>query len=744
MIFGVTASSLTFIAYIICLASYYIYHKNNQENFLLLSRVAFYFASLLIFSSAAVLMWGIHTHHFEWQYVFSYSSKDMSTFYLTSSFWGGQEGTFLLWLALGSLYGAFIISKKLKDEALVMSFLVLVQAFIAVILIKKNPFAYVWDVFPNHLQAGEVPIDGRGLNPLLQNPWMIIHPPILFVGYSSTSILFAFAMAALVKKNYNNWVHSVFPYAVFVALALGTGIILGGYWAYTTLGWGGYWGWDPVENSSLIPWLISLAVIHTLLIQKKQGGLKKTNIFLALLAFVMVLYGSFLTRSGVLTDFSVHSFSESELNSYLIAFVVLFGGLAFLSYLYYTRGVVSDRVSGSLVTRESFMLFGILALILSAIFTFFGTSAPLLTGLFSETASNVTLEYYNLLNAPIAILLGFFIAFSPILSWKRASGSKLKGVLWQIVASIVITVLAFFLGLDDIVPLIIFMFFVLAILVNAEIVVRHLRKNNWTFGGYLAHVGIGFMMIGIITSSVYEKTDKISLPIGTPQQIMGYDMTYMGFRLSGDGKDEAVISVKKDGKEVCEANTKFYWSEFNQAYMRNPSVHNLWLKDLYISPIQVVPVDDSDQGHLLTLVEDETVYFEDYTMKFSGYEMDPHDTDVDEIHVMVIINVSGPEGSFVLKPTIKVKGEERNIIHATIPESTRRVHLHGVNIEERSVSIMIDKQIDQEDPSEEKKEMLAIEITEKPLINLLWLGTFIMITGLVVSLRNRISQNDKS
>jgi cytochrome c-type biogenesis protein CcmF len=686
-------------------------------------------------------MWGIHNHHFEWQYVFSYSSKDMSTFYLTSSFWGGQEGTFLLWLALGSLYGAFIISKKLKDEALVMSFLLLVQAFIAVILIKKNPFAYVWDVFPNHFQAGEVPVDGRGLNPLLQNPWMIIHPPILFVGYSSTSILFAFAMSALVKKNYNTWIHNVFPYAVFVALALGTGIILGGYWAYTTLGWGGYWGWDPVENSSLIPWLISLAVIHSLLVQKKQGGLKKTNIFLALLTFIMVLYGSFLTRSGVLTDFSVHSFSESELNTYLIAFVVLFGGLAFLSYLYYTRGVTSDRVSGKLVTRESFMLFGILALLLSAIFTFFGTSAPLITGLFSDTASNVTLEYYNLLNAPIAILLGFFIAFSPILSWKRKGGSILKGIIWQIPASLFITVLAYFLGLYDPVPLIIFMFFVLAILVNAEIVFKHLRKKNWSFGGYLAHVGIGFMMIGIITSSVYEKTDKISLPIGTSLNIMGYDMTYMGFRLSGDGKDEAVIRILRDGEEVCEANAKFYWSEFNQAYMRNPSVHNLWLKDLYISPIQVVPVEDSNLGQLVNLVEDETVYFEDYTLKFAGYEMDAHDSEADEIHVMAIINVTGPNGKFVLKPAIRVRGQERNIIHDTIPDSERKVHLHGVNIEERSVSIMLENEVGPQDMSEAKKEMLAIEVTEKPLINLLWLGTFIMIAGLVVSLRNRALEN---
>jgi cytochrome c-type biogenesis protein CcmF len=682
-------------------------------------------------------MWGIHSHQFVWQYVFSYSSKDMSTFYLTSSFWGGQEGTFLLWLILGSIYGAFIISKKLKDEALVMIFLVLVQAFIAVILIKKNPFTYVWDVFPNHFNAGEVPLDGRGLNPLLQNPWMIIHPPILFLGYSSTSILFAFAMSALVKRNFVNWANNVFPYAVFVSLALGTGIILGGYWAYTTLGWGGYWGWDPVENSSLIPWLTSLALIHALLIQRKQGGLKKTNIFLALFTFILVLYGSFLTRSGVLTDFSVHSFSESELNTYLLGFVMLFGGIAFLSFFYYTRSVGSERVSGHLVTRESFMLFGILALLLSAIFTLFGTSAPLLTGIFSDTPSNVTLEYYNLLNAPIAIILGFFIAFSPILSWKRKSDEKVKGIVWQIVLSLLISVFAYLVGLNDIIPLIIFMFFVLAILVNVEIVIRHIQKNNWSFGGYLAHVGIGFMMIGIITSSVYEKTDKISLPIGDSRNILGYDMTYLGFRLSSDGKDEAIINISQDGAEICEARAKFYWSEFNQAYMRNPSVHNLWLKDLYISPIQVVPAEESNQGQLVNLIKDKIAYFEDYTLKFIGYEMDPHDVGEDEIYVQAIINGSGSNGNFVLKPAIKVTGQERTIIHDRFPDVDRDVHLHSVDIEESSLTLMIDSDKNQMEIDESRKEILAIEISEKPLINLLWLGTFIMIAGLIVSLKNR-------
>jgi len=739
MIFGVTASALTFLALIICLTSYYIYYKNNLQPYLLLGRITFTFASSLIFILSVLLMWGLHTHQFQWQYVFSYSSRDLNSFYLTSTFWGGQEGTFLLWLLLGSIYGLTIIKRRLKDETLVMSFLVLVQAFIAIILIKKNPFIYAWDIFPDHFNIGEVPLDGRGLNPLLQDPWMIIHPPILFVGYSSTSILFAFAMSALIRRDYSNWIKQVFPYALFVSLALGTGIILGGYWAYTTLGWGGYWGWDPVENSSLIPWLTSLAFLHTSVIQRRQGGLKKTNIFLALLTFILVLWGSFLTRSGVLTDFSVHSFSESELNTYLIAFVILFSGIAFLSFLYYTNKVKSEHVGSFFFTRESFMLFGMLALILSAVFTFLGTSAPLYTGWFSEQPSDVSLDYYHLLNAPIAIILGFFIAFSPVLNWKRQSTEKLKGTRWQIFASIGISAFAWYLGLDDPIPLIIFSIFVLAILINMKIVIRLLLKKSIQFGGYLAHVGIGLMMIGIITSSAYEKVEKITLPIGTEKSVLGYEMTYTGFRLSNDGKDAAVVEVQRNGSKLLEAEPKFYWSEFNQAYMRNPSVHNLWLKDLYISPIQLIAAEKKREGTTVTLTENKEVPFENYFLIFRGYEMNGHERTEGEIFIQAIINGSGPGGEFTIRPAIKVVNQNKSVIPVNLTGTNRQVQIEGINFEAKSIALKIYNNINESENSEENKEMLAIEITEKPLINLLWIGTALMIAGLVISIINRVA-----
>ena len=738
MIIGIVSTALTFVLLILSVVSYYLYYKNEQLYILKLARTSFYAASGLILLQAIMLMWGIHTHQFHWQYVFSYSSNDLSTYYLTSTFWAGQEGTFLFWLLFGSIYGFILIRSRVKNESIIMVFMTLVQAFIAMILVKKNPFTYLWDLNPLRFHEGIIPIDGNGLNPLLQDPWMVIHPPVLFIGYSSTMILFAFAMAALITKKYDDWIKNVFPYSLFVSLSLGTGIIMGGYWAYTTLGWGGYWAWDPVENSSLIPWLTSLALLHGLMIQKKQGGLKKTNILLAWLTFILVLYGSFLTRSGILSDFSVHSFSETVINNYLVAFVVFFFAIALFTFLFKIPKISSNSFNSSLVTRENFMFFGILTILISATFTFLGTSAPLLTGIFLGKASNVSLEYYNLLNIPVAILIGLFIAISPILSWKRKSNEKLKGITYHVIGTILVAIISFVLGLTQIVPLVIFTVFVLVVFINGEIVIRLFRKNKWEIGGYLAHVGIGIMLIGIIISSVYDTTTKAVLPLNEDTSVLGYNMKYLGFQKGVSGKDLALISVTNTTQSF-QAAPKFYWSEYSQAYMRNPSVHNLWIKDLYISPIQIIKPDQNELGKELILNKDEVIYFEDFTIKFTGYDIDSHEMSGEQLHIPAVLNLSNSEGRYVIKPTIRIINNKKTDIPVKLPNSKRNVYLKDINVNDNSLVLLIENE--NVDSNQKSMEMLAVEVTEKPLINLLWLGTFLMVGGILTAIINRIKFN---
>ena len=726
MIIGITATALTFIALMVSIAAYYIYHLRREESLLKIARYGFYLAGALIILQTVMLMWGILTHHFEWIYVASYSSRDLPVFYLISTFWAGQEGTFLLWLLFGVLYGAVILKRKEKNEALIMTFMNLVLAYITMILIKKNPFEYVWNINPSVFAPGQTPVDGNGLNPLLQDPWMVIHPPILFAGYSATMILFAFAMTSLIKREYDEWIKSVYPYALFTALALGAGIILGGYWAYTTLGWGGYWGWDPVENSSLIPWLTSLALVHGIIIQRRQGGMKKTNIFLALFTFILVLYGTFLTRSGVLTDFSVHSFGTSELNQYLIGFVFFFLAMTVFAFLFRSGQVKSEKVQTAFFTRESFILFGILVLIILSIFTFIGTSSPIFTGIIGD-ASNVSIDYYNTMAGPLAIVLILLVALAPLLRWKADSLEKLKQVTIHGIISMVLGAGAYFLGMKDAIPLLIVIFSIFAVLINGHLAWKLARKKNLAFAGYLTHVGLGFMLIGIIISSVYDSSVKVTLPKNTPRKVMGYDLVYGGKVNSPDGKDKVLLKI--NGKQSF---ARFYWSDYSRAYMVAPSVTNTLLRDLYISPIQIIPENEvlGKNGKSITLKKNQPIQYNDLSLVFKGYEMNSHDMNDGNIKVAAVIDVLDKNNTLLetIRPSVNMKGNKKDMEPAEITQTKEEVLLTGINVENKSITISV-AGTDEKNTHIVKAELLAVEISVKPLINILWLGTIIIVIG---------------
>jgi len=739
MILGITLTSLTFVALILTITAYYLYHRRQEDSMIRLARVGFYSSVGLIVVQVAMLLWGIVTHRFEWIYVFSYSSRDLPLHYLIATFWAGQEGTFLLWLLFGSIFGIVIIRSRKDDEPLVMSFMSMIQAFIVLILIKKNPFSYVWQINPQAFQAGGVPFDGSGLNPLLQDPWMTIHPPILFAGYSSTMILFSFAMAALVRQQYDNWIRSVYPFALFVGLTLGTGIILGGYWAYTTLGWGGYWAWDPVENSSLIPWLMSLALFHGIMVQRRQGGMKRTNLMLAIGSFFMVLYGSFLTRSGILTDFSVHSFSESTISPYLIGFMFLFGGIGLIAFLYRMPRFKGEHIDNGFFTRESFMAFGILLLLILAAFTFVGTSWPLFSQIFGDQADAVSIEAYNKFGGPIAILLGFMIAIAPVFSWKRESLDKLKSIALHSAVSVVLGGLAFIAGIRSVIPLLITVMAIFILLINGEIVLRMIRQKNYSFGGYLAHVGIGLMLIGIVTSSFYDSSTKITLPRDVNTSIMGYELRYGGKEDSPDGKDKVLITINN----TDETYAKFYWSDYSQAYMVAPSVKNMLVQDLYISPIQIIPAsDNSGPADEVNLNKGERQAFEDYYLLLDGYDMGSHEEQASgAMKIYARVKVFDAQGQELgeIRPGLGVQGRSRETYPDVMPGTQRKVHIKGVAVEQQQLILGISRSGVSNNPYE-GKELLAVEVSIKPLINVLWLGTLVMIGGFIATIFNRTNR----
>ncbi|MEK6572653.1 MAG: cytochrome c biogenesis protein CcsA, partial [Bacteroidota bacterium] len=390
------------IAFAAALTSAWDYFQvvRRKKESLTLARRSFHIMVLGVVLSSFLLLMFILQHRFEYAYVYSYSSRSLPLGYLFSTFYAGQEGSFLFWAFSGAIIGIFLLNytRRKRIEAEVISIYVSIQAFLLLLLIAKSPFRSIWDVFPGQVAAGVVPSDGRGLNPLLQNFWMTIHPPVLFVGFAAMAVPFSFAAAALWRKKYQDWLASAFPWVLFAVLALGAGIMLGAYWAYGVLGWGGYWGWDPVENSSLIPWLTAIALTHTILVQKRTGGLKRTNLVLAIVSFLLVLYSTFLTRSGILGDASVHSFVDpgSVVYLLLIAFIGTFAALGI--GLFWTRRAELKAASEKayLLSREAVLGIGAAVICASALVIFFGTSLPIIS------KTTVEPSFYDQMNLPIA------------------------------------------------------------------------------------------------------------------------------------------------------------------------------------------------------------------------------------------------------------------------------------------------------------------------------------------------------
>lgn len=313
---GNIAVIVGFIASLLGMAAYF--RSIEQPRLIGVARAGFHVTVTTVLVSSLILLILIVKHQFQFHYVWAYSSRELPLGLLMSTFYAGQEGSFLLWTLMVSIIGVVLLiyTQKRDNEREVMGVYSSILAFLMMLLIVKNPFAPI--------EGNMIPADGRGLNPLLQNFWMQIHPPILFLGFAAMAPPFALAIAALMRRRYQDWVVSSLPWVLGGSMLLGLGISLGGFWAYETLGWGGWWGWDPVENASLIPWLISVALIHTMLTQKRTKGLVLTNFILAILAFVLVLYSTFLTRSGVLGEASVHSFVDPGRFSFTLLVLFMF------------------------------------------------------------------------------------------------------------------------------------------------------------------------------------------------------------------------------------------------------------------------------------------------------------------------------------------------------------------------------------------------------------------------------------
>ncbi len=736
---GLLALYLAFAGGVISIWAYYRAVKNDK--FLRLGRRSLYVSSGGVILSAAILMYDIVQHNFGNAYVWSYSDKSLPLHFLVSTFYAGQEGSFLFWALCSAILSFFVLryTRSRNLEAHVLSIFIATQTFLVLLMLFKSPFTMIWDKFPGQIAVGQIPADGKGLNPLLQNFWMVIHPPILFVGFALTAIPFSFTVAGLWRKEFTTWIGSAFPWILFSGLILGLGIMLGAYWAYGVLGWGGYWGWDPVENSSLIPWLVSMALVHTVLIQKRTGNFVRTNFVLAILSFLFVVYSTFLTRSGILGDSSVHSFTDpgAAVYSLLLAYLGVFGLLGF-GLLFVRRKDLHVHASPMKFLSRGFVVsLGSFALMASAAVVLFGTSLPI----FSKT--NVEPSFYDTMNLPIAIAAALLLGTSLLLRWENEDGSMVlrRSAKW-IAASIVVTALMAYLGVRDVMMLLFGFASAFAFFVNIEIAYLTVTGDPRLMGGKIAHIGLALFFIGVLASGKYSEKQHLSLSLNAPEHAFGYTLTYKGNRPIEGNKVAFDVDVEKGGSTFTLSPVMFEYGE--QGVMRNPDIKSFATRDLYLSPISLDQIAGSGEhgGETVSIKKGETVSLGDVRATFVKFDMGSPETGAmaggGGMTVGSVLELKSNRGKETVTP-IAVYNQQSAPKFTPVPSKLlgANVQLVSMNIDMGSKQSMVTLEVMRPNAAIQPAEALVVEASVKPFMNLVWSGTILLFIGLIISMFHR-------
>jgi cytochrome c-type biogenesis protein CcmF len=559
-----------------CLAIYAVcgslYGKWKSNRFLIISAERAVNAIwVLVTGASAILVHALLTGDFRIAYVANTSNRDMPTIYKFTAWWGGQEGSLLLWCFILSSYCAVVVyqnRRKFRDMMpYVVAILMTTMAFfLCLITIPMSPFDVV--------AVGKeilTPRDGRGLNPLLQYWTMAIHPPTLYLGYVGFIVPFAFAFASMITRQPGDaWIHTTRRWTLVTWLFQTSGVLLGAGWAYTVLGWGGYWAWDPVENASFLPWLTATAFLHSVMMQEKKGMMKVWNMALVAATYLLCIFGTFLTRSGVVS--SVHAFAEGPIGRYFAVFlaaeiaIVVFLILSRLDYL------KSEAPLESVLSRESSFMFNNLILLASCFSILWGTMFPVISEAITNEKISVGEEFFNKINIPIGLFLLFLTGVGPLIAWRRSSIDSLKkAFLWPTIGMVLTMAVLFGTGIRSIYAL---MSFGLCVFVMWTIVseffkgsaaisaktgqnliaamVELTHRNTRRYGGYIVHVGIVAMFIGF-TGSAFNLRDVVEIGKGETFKIGKYTLT---LRDTAEGQKpnyswiNAVVDVKQGGEFI--------------------------------------------------------------------------------------------------------------------------------------------------------------------------------------------------
>lgn len=563
------------------------------------ARNALLAATGLVSLSVASLLFLLLSHDFSAVYVYQYTSHDLPFPYLVSALWAGNPGSLLFWEWLLSLFAlAVTLQKRSSGRELLpyaSSVIMTTQAFFLMLLVfVTSPFT---------MQA-VAPPDGLGLNPMLENPGMILHPPALLAGYVAFTIPFAFAIAALVKRCLGDrWLLSIRRWMLFAWLLLGIGNLIGAWWAYTELGWGGYWAWDPVENAGLMPWLVATAFLHSAMMHRRRGVLKVWNIALIILAFTLAIFGTFLTRSGVLS--SVHTFGESSMGLFFLIFlsITLIGSLGLL---YRHRELLkSETEIESLVSRESTFLLNNWLLVGATFTIFLGTIFPMISEVVWGTRISVGAPFFNQVDGPIFLAIILLSGLCALIGWQRASPSSLvRSFILPFVVAAVVAIVLVLAGMRQwyaIIGFSVLSFVLLTILYDWFRGTRSRRRmceenyfsafwrlitgNRPRYGGYIVHLGIIFIALGVIGSSVFATEKEATLAPGEQMAIGDYVLRFDGlgyFQTQSREVFTATLSLSNGDRPLGKMTAEKYFHRTYEQPVTEVAIRSTPIEDVYV------------------------------------------------------------------------------------------------------------------------------------------------------------------
>ncbi|MBS0029075.1 cytochrome c biogenesis protein CcsA [Chitinophaga sp. 22321] len=805
---------LAFVASMVATVAYYNVVKSKdpaaQDSWKRLARWSFIIQSAAVIAVFSCLYYILYNHYFEYKYAWRNTSRDLPVYYLLSSLWSDQEGSFLLWSIWNSILGIILIRTSKKWEAPVMTTFSLAQFIMASMLlgifvlgykVGSNPFMLLREAPENQL----APIfqtpdymqhihDGNGLNVTLQNYWMVIHPPILFLGFASMIIPFAFAFAGIWTRDYTGWVKPVQPWGLFAIMLLGTGIMMGAAWAYESLNFGGYWAWDPVENASLVPWLTMVAGVHTLLAYKATGHSLKSTIFFFFISYVLILYSSFLTKSGVLGDTSVHSFTDMGMTAQLLFAMLVFTIPSITLLIIRRKDIPSVKKEENSYSREFWLFVGSLILLIAAIQITFTTSIPVWNKLLSafglKSLFNMndiappsdSIFHYNKIQIWIAIVLGVLTAIVQFMRYKDTPrGMITKKLALPTLVSLLLTGLVAWKGTitydtygAGFLTAIYLMLFasIYAIVGNVTYIFTGLKGKLKNAGASVAHIGFGMVLLGVLISSskmeiisldrmkmlndgFFRKESKqnprenIMLPRDVPVQMGDYHVTYGGDSVAqGDPKTYYKVHYEKKDRQTGKITEKFtlypdaFVNRKENAISSNPASRHYLTRDIF-TYVSAAPNKEeeakADTTPYITheMKQGDSVFFSKGFIVLKGLNTKPESRNYvaqsGDLAVGAELEVfTQTDDHFKLQPVYFIRDSSYQYsVEDTLAPLGLNVRFSKIMPAENKIELKVKEAAGFSD-------YIVMKAMIFPYINVLWLGILITIFGTAMSIYQKV------